>query len=543
MRDQQTDIQLLRSYLEKTLSFNDVALLEKRICTEDELAELLLELSCDEAIIREWHCSKQSGGNSIFNASNRKHDWFPFFRSKQNAIRTAITLSLLMFWGGVTFLGYHFYTSFSKPAKAIAVVNKSVTDQPATNKIKNQQKTITEGTVELLLPTGVKVIIAAPATFQITGKNEISLSHGMLLAEVTTEAGKGFTVKTPSSINVDLGTVFGIAVDQKGTSVTQVFRGIVNSTNNLSMKNSSPSQTVQLTTNERILHRTDGTSTQEIKNLAGFFFVNFDHSNSSNKTRVAKLIGINKITAKNLREQQEKNHASMTDIASLEEEVSLSNKSPSNTNATAGFYNSFDNELAIEMGGAIKNAKQGPQHANLTYEDGGVLIKEGSRLSFETKGRLNNKKGRIFFRIKPNWDGATDKQRRTFFSSGPFHIGKWYGGSGKQARPYVFFRFDSTTEIQNSTSTDNLMTGVLESWKKGTKHTIEVEWDLTLPLGQQYLMLTVDGLSSKTMTGTWDSVQALSPTFVIGANKDFQRSADALFDEIHIDNKLKGNKE
>ncbi len=180
-----------------------------------------------------------------------------------------------------------------------------------------------QGLIGLHFSTGVKLLITAPATFQVTGENEISLSRGMLLAEVLTETGKGFTVKTPSSVNVDLGTIFGIAVDQKGTSVTQVFRGIVNSTNNLSKKNSSPSQTVQLTSNQRILQRTTGTSKQGIKNLAELFFVNFDHPDSSNKNRVAELIGIDKLTAKNLREQKRERVNTKLGIEDLEKRSML----------------------------------------------------------------------------------------------------------------------------------------------------------------------------------------------------------------------------
>ncbi|VAX38870.1 hypothetical protein MNBD_PLANCTO02-621, partial [hydrothermal vent metagenome] len=345
----------------------------------------------------------------------------------------------------------------------------------------------------------------------------------------------------------DLGTVFGIAVDEKGTSVTQVFRGVVNTSNrHFSVSNDKKSsllETVKLMTNNRILYRTDGTSTQEIKNLAEFFFVNFDQSNSSsNKNHIAELIGIDKITAENLRKQQKENKASTVAVVSLEANVLLSNKKESKADATFRFYNSFDNELAIEMGGAIKNAKSGPQFANLTYEDGGVLIKEGSRLSFETAGKLNNKKGRISFRVKPNWDGATDKGKRLFLSSGEFKIGKWYGGPGSVPKSYLIFRLHDGDGIRRETGSFYKEPNVVGTWKKGTWHTIVAEWDLTLPPGQQYMTLTVDNSFTGTNKGTWNSVHPLNSTFVIGANRRFKRSANALFDKIQMDTKPKKNK-
>ncbi len=121
--------------------------------------------------------------------------------------------------------------------QAIVLENENNNDKN-NNKQKQEEQTITEGTVELLLPTGVKIFITAPATFQMTGKNEITLSQGILLANITTNKGKGFTVKTPRGRVVDLGTVFGVEVDQSGTSSVQVFLGKVELFNSFGVKTS-----------------------------------------------------------------------------------------------------------------------------------------------------------------------------------------------------------------------------------------------------------------------------------------------------------------
>lgn len=83
------------------------------------------------------------------------------------------------------------------------------------------------GQLELLFITGVKATITAPATFAITGENEINVSAGILMAKVTTPKGKGFTVRTPGGPVRDLGTLFGIEIDNAGTSGVQVFKGQV----------------------------------------------------------------------------------------------------------------------------------------------------------------------------------------------------------------------------------------------------------------------------------------------------------------------------
>ncbi|MFH1299930.1 MAG: FecR family protein [Planctomycetota bacterium] len=83
------------------------------------------------------------------------------------------------------------------------------------------------GHLELLFVTGTKVLITAPATFEIMGKNELSISEGKLVAKVTTPAGKGFTVQTPEGAVVDLGTLFGVEIEKSGESGVQVFKGDV----------------------------------------------------------------------------------------------------------------------------------------------------------------------------------------------------------------------------------------------------------------------------------------------------------------------------
>jgi len=95
------------------------------------------------------------------------------------------------------------------------------------NTHKVHQRILEDGSVELLFPTGVEVIIAASSSFQVLGENELSLSQGMLFAKVTTEAGKGFTVNTPGGSIVDLGTVFGVEIDDLKNSTVQVIKGEV----------------------------------------------------------------------------------------------------------------------------------------------------------------------------------------------------------------------------------------------------------------------------------------------------------------------------
>ncbi|VAX39673.1 hypothetical protein MNBD_PLANCTO02-683, partial [hydrothermal vent metagenome] len=166
------------------------------------------------------------------NSSRTKKRSFYYLLLEKNVL----LLSLCgLFWCGAILLTYFLFFSSSD----IAVKNTAdiAMKNPAENHIQSQQ-VLKEGTTELILPTGVKVHITAPATFQVTGENEIVLSRGILLAEVTTEKGKGFTVKTPRGNIVDLGTIFGVEVDASGTSSVQVFKGNVDVVSSSGVKTS-----------------------------------------------------------------------------------------------------------------------------------------------------------------------------------------------------------------------------------------------------------------------------------------------------------------
>ena len=196
----------------------------------------------------------------------------------------------------------------------------------------------------------------------------------------------------------------------------------------------------------------------------------------------------------------------------------------------AGFHNSFDDALAVAESGPLVNS-------GITFSDGGVRVDSGDRLSFATEGNLNAMKGHLSFRFKPNWDGATDNTTRYFLNSGPFRIFKYHSTSA--GKSYFVFRFDDGVDGGNGTfrevSSSSLEPNVVESWQAGTWHDIAVEWDLTLPAGQQYLRFSIDGIHTKTQTNTWEHVQDLGSAMTIGTNNSFGNLADGVMDELRID--------
>ena len=88
-----------------------------------------------------------------------------------------------------------------------------------------QRLILAKGEVELTYASGTKVLLIGPADFFV-GETGGKLRLGGMMASVT-EEGHGFTIDTPNGKVVDLGTEFGVVVDDFGVSEVSVFQGKV----------------------------------------------------------------------------------------------------------------------------------------------------------------------------------------------------------------------------------------------------------------------------------------------------------------------------
>ena len=91
---------------------------------------------------------------------------------------------------------------------------------------RNTSHTLDAGALEMVLTNGVEVVVNAPAEWRFESADRMVLTRGEISATVPPQA-IGFTVATPSVDVVDLGTVFGVAVQPDGEAEIQVFEGEV----------------------------------------------------------------------------------------------------------------------------------------------------------------------------------------------------------------------------------------------------------------------------------------------------------------------------
>jgi hypothetical protein len=85
---------------------------------------------------------------------------------------------------------------------------------------------IASGGLEILLTNGAKVTAAGPVSFELSSLLEMDLDKGKIVAAVPRTA-RGYTIITPTSELVDVGTQFGVAVADSGDTELHVFDGDV----------------------------------------------------------------------------------------------------------------------------------------------------------------------------------------------------------------------------------------------------------------------------------------------------------------------------
>ncbi|HOK65475.1 MAG TPA: FecR domain-containing protein [Anaerohalosphaeraceae bacterium] len=86
---------------------------------------------------------------------------------------------------------------------------------------------LTRGWVKLRTDEQVELVLEAPTEFRFRSSSEIILNYGKLFARVS-ELGSGFSVTTPNSKVVDLGTEFGVVCHIDGNTDVHLYKGRAN---------------------------------------------------------------------------------------------------------------------------------------------------------------------------------------------------------------------------------------------------------------------------------------------------------------------------
>lgn len=98
---------------------------------------------------------------------------------------------------------------------------------PKNGRLSTEQRfALTNGFAAVKTDQGVELTFEAPAEFKMMSNGDLQLKSGQVYARVSPQ-GFGFTVNTPNSKIIDLGTEFGVRAEAAGSSDVYVFKGKV----------------------------------------------------------------------------------------------------------------------------------------------------------------------------------------------------------------------------------------------------------------------------------------------------------------------------
>jgi hypothetical protein len=85
-----------------------------------------------------------------------------------------------------------------------------------------------KGIAQVTYFNGAVVLLEGPASFTVDSEKSGFLSRGKLTARADTKESRQFAIFTPDARFVDLGTEFGVRIDDKGRAAVAVFAGKIN---------------------------------------------------------------------------------------------------------------------------------------------------------------------------------------------------------------------------------------------------------------------------------------------------------------------------
>lgn len=224
----------LLAYLRDELELDARAALESRLLEDESLRRSLIELSTEEAALTDW--AKVERASAALD-----DEMFPeCLVPEETVIPGAFDRSFAGWWAAAAILvigAVGFFAVNQKPpapglTTGVAHLVASVDAQwQGTQPLLNHPMAtgsyqLESGAVDLLFADGARVTVSGPAAFDLRSSRHIHLNGGNLVAQIQDEA-LGFIVTSPQSEVVDLGTEFGLSVDDTGLTDVHVLDGLV----------------------------------------------------------------------------------------------------------------------------------------------------------------------------------------------------------------------------------------------------------------------------------------------------------------------------
>lgn len=218
--DQSLD-ELIASYLAGNATPEEVAQLEAMMLEDESVADALLRhCRIDSALgaMSATHFQVIEGGT---NETEKPPVAKP--QKRRSFAVTTIAACLAIFGLSATLLLRGNGGVSAKIVEASGAISKIY---PSGQTAKLKQLVVTDGKIKLRLDSGVSIEISGNNETCFHSPMEIELKKGALTVQVG-EKGKGFVVSTETAKVVDLGTRFGVAINEDGNTDVAVLSGAV----------------------------------------------------------------------------------------------------------------------------------------------------------------------------------------------------------------------------------------------------------------------------------------------------------------------------
>lgn len=214
---------LIQHYLEGTLSDVEAEQLHALLKAQPELGEQLIQHFEMDAMLR---TTKPLAANNIIRPALLPKRRFTF-ATVTSVAAMAACIALLGAWIAMSWLK----SDVEETTASVAVLTRGVNLEwesaaitPGTPLSPGLLK-LKSGIAQIEFYQGARVLIEGPAELQLVSSGEATCTRGKLSANVPPQA-KGFRINTPKGTIVDLGTEFGLDVNDASAEV-HVFKGEV----------------------------------------------------------------------------------------------------------------------------------------------------------------------------------------------------------------------------------------------------------------------------------------------------------------------------
>ncbi len=219
---------LIQRYLEGLLSDSEAEELLRQLQQQPQLGQVLLEHLSMDAMLRDTHHMLLENAPI---PTPKKQRFSLFTLSSVTALVACATIFVTLFWTSTKRTQPEETSATEETSASVAVLTRGVNLNWETTPIQPGSPLspgllkLKSGIAQIEFFQGARVTLEGPAELNLISSGEATCTKGKLSAHVPPQA-KGFRINTPKGNIVDLGTEFGLSIDESNTSV-HVFKGEV----------------------------------------------------------------------------------------------------------------------------------------------------------------------------------------------------------------------------------------------------------------------------------------------------------------------------